>query len=325
MGHAIVMHRTGDVDVLEWTSVADPSPRPGELVVAHAAVALNFVDVYHRTGTYPMALPGVPGLEAAGVVATVGESVEGFAPGDRIAYTMLPGAYCERRAIPADRAIRLPADIDFRTAAAVLSKGLTARYLLHDIRPVVTNDVVLVHAAAGGVGSLLCQWASALGATVIGTVSTEEKAVLARENGCADVVVGGYDTVSARIEEVAGRKADFVFDSIGRDSFAESIDSLRPRGMLVCFGEASGPVDPVPLETLQRKGSLVVTRPTLVDFIGTPSDLAAAAQGLFDAVRDGIIRPDVRQVYALRDAAIAHRDLEARRTSGATVLEVGAA
>lgn len=322
MTMAIRLRRTGGPEVLCPEEVEVGAPGPGEARVRHEAVGLNFIDVYHRTGLYPLPMPSGIGLEGAGVVEAVGPGVDTLRPGDRVAYAGGPvGAYAEARCIAADRLLRLPDAIDCRTGAAMMLQGLTAAYLLHRTYRVQPGDAVLIHAAAGGVGLIACQWAKALGATVIGTASSEAKADLARAHGADHVILYGREDVAARVRELTGGEGvAVVYDGVGKDTFAGSLDSLRPLGMMVCFGNASGPVPPIDPLQLTQKGSLFVTRPTLMHYTAKRADLEALGAALFDVVAAGKVRIEVRQTYALRDAAQAHRDLEARRTTGSTVL-----
>lgn len=321
MTRAIVIERFGGPEVLEWRPVEIPEPGPGEVRVRHTAVGLNFIDTYQRSGLYPLELPSGLGLEAAGVVAATGAGVDDFRVGDRVAYTsMPPGAYAEERNYPADRLVSLPDDIDDRTAAAAMLKGLTAWYLLHRSYRVRRGDWLLLYAAAGGVGLIAAQWARALGARVIGVVSTEEKAELARAHGCETVVRADAEDFVARVRAASDDGVHAVYDSVGRDTFFRSLDCLRPHGTMVSFGNASGPVEPVaPLE-LSKRGSLFLTRPVLFDFIATPHDLRHAADELFAAIRAGDVRIAVGQTWPLEAAADAQRALEARRTTGSTLL-----
>ncbi len=323
MTKAIVIARTGDPDVLQWQDVAVGSPGPGEAVVRHGAIGLNFIDVYHRSGVYALpSLPAVIGLEAAGRVMAVGPGVTEVAAGDRVAYAGGPtGAYSELRLVPAHRLVTLPAGIDERQAAAMMLKGMTAEYLLRRTYPVQSGDTVLFHAAAGGVGLIACQWAKRLGATVIGTVSSPEKAELAAAHGCDHVIVTTKEDFVVRVRELTrGAGVPVVYDSVGRETFLRSLDCLRPRGMLVSFGQASGTVPPFDVMLLSTKGSLFLTRPTLMAYTATREELVASASALFDVVRRGSVKVEVRQTYPLRDAARAHRDLEGRRTVGSSVL-----
>jgi NADPH2:quinone reductase len=318
--HAIRIHEYGDPKVLRWEEIELPDPAPGEACIRHTAIGLNLIDTYHRTGLYPLELPTGIGSEAAGVVEAVGEGVTDVAVGDRVVYTGMPiGSYAEHRNFAADRLVPIPDGISDEVAAAVLLKGLTTWYLLRRSYAVQPGDPILLYAAAGGVGSLASQWAKQLGATVIGVVSTEEKAELARSQGC-DHVIMADDDVAARVRELtAGEGVAAVYDSVGKDTFTASLDALRFHGTMVSFGNASGPVDPVsPLELAQR-GSLYLTRPVLFHFIRTRAELMAAAGELFDALENGVsVR--IGQTYALKNAAQAHLDIEARLTTGSTVL-----
>jgi len=322
MNHAIRLHEPGGPEKLVWEEVPLPVPKPGEVLIRHAAVGLNFIDVYFRTGLYKApSLPAVIGMEAAGTVETVGEGVEDLKPGDRVAYAMGPiGAYAEARTIRADVLVKLPDDISSEMAAGMMLQGLTAQYLLRRTYKVQAGETILVHAAAGGVGLILVQWAKALGATVIGTVGTEEKAELARSHGCDHVILQGED-LPARVSDITrGARLPVVYDSVGRDTFAASLDCLAPFGLLVSYGSASGPVTGVDLGILAAKGSLFVTRPTLATHTAKRADLLAMADDLFSVVRSGKVKIEVRQRYALRDAGQAHIALEARQTTGSTIL-----
>jgi len=318
---AIRIARFGGPEVMEWQQVDLPEPGPGEARVRHAAIGLNFIDTYHRSGLYPLELPAGLGLEAAGVVEALGSGVKGFEPGDRVAYVgPPPGAYAQARNLPASRLVRLPAGVKDEIAAASLLKGLTAWYLLFRSYAARTGDPVLVYAAAGGVGLILSQWARHLGVRVIGVVSTEAKAELARANGSDEVVIADDPGFVARVRELSGGGVAAVYDSVGRDTFMQSLDCLRPHGTMVTYGNASGPVEPFsPLE-LSRRGSLFVTRPVLFDFIATPAELNAACTALFEVLTAGVVRVSVNQRYGLADAARAHRELEARRTTGSSIL-----
>jgi NADPH2:quinone reductase len=287
------------------------------------AVGLNFIDVYHRTGLYPQPLPFTPGVEGAGVVEGVGPDVGRLKVGDRVAYAGPIGGYAQVRLIDADRLVRLPESIDFDAAAAMMLQGMTTRMLLRSVYPVAAGDTILVHAAAGGVGLILCQWAAALGATVIGTVSTDAKAELARGHGCRHPIVTNRDDFVAEVNRITqGAKLPVVYDSVGRDTFLKSLDCLRSRGLMVSFGQSSGPVEPFSPNLLAQKGSLFLTRPTLFNYIASRVELDSAAAELFDAVGSGQVRIEVKQRFALADAAEAHRALEARTTTGSTVLTV---
>jgi NADPH:quinone reductase len=320
--HAIRLERHGGPEVLEYVAVDLREPAPGEVRVRQTAVGLNFIDTYQRTGLYPLELPGGLGSEAAGVVEAVADGVVEVRPGDRVVYTGgRPGAYATHRNVPAERLVPIPGGISDEQAAAVLLKGLTAWYLLRKSYPVKDGEPVLLYAAAGGVGSIASQWACALGALVIGIVSTKEKAELARRQGCAHVLMADADELPARVRELAGGDGvAAVYDSVGRDTFFQSLDCLRPHGVMVSFGNASGPVAPFAPAELAKRHSLYVTRPVLFDFIATRERLLAASEELFGRLLDGTIRVPVGQRYALRDAAKAHRDLEARKTTGSTVL-----
>lgn len=323
MSKAICIERTGGPEVLQWVDVPEGHPGPGEARVRHAAVGLNFIDVYHRRGVYSLpSLPAVPGLEAAGRVEAVGPGVTGVAVGDRVAYAGGPtGAYSEARVIPADRLVKLPDGIDDRRAAAMMLKGMTAEYLLRRTFPVTPGQTILFHAAAGGVGLIACQWARTLGATVIGTVGTKDKAELANTHGCDHVIVTGEEDFVARVREITGGEGvSVVYDAVGKDTFMRSLDCLRPRGLMVSFGQASGMVPPLDISILSAKGSLFLTRPTLMTYTASREDLVTSATALFDAVLRGGVRIEIRQTYPLRDAARAHADLEARKTTGSTVL-----
>jgi NADPH2:quinone reductase len=325
MSHAIRIYETGGPEVMRWEEVGageTAPPAPGEARVRHAAVGLNFIDIYHRSGLYPLPLPSGLGLEGAGVVEAVGSAVTDIQPGDRVAYAGgPPGAYAEVRNLPADRLVKLPDSIDFKTAAAMMLQGMTAQYLLRRTYRVQAGDTILIQAAAGGVGLIVCQWAKALGATVIGTVSSDEKAALARAHGCDHPIVYTRENFVARVKEITnGEGVPVVYDSIGKDTFTGSLDCLRPLGMMVTFGNASGPVPPVDTLELSKRGSLFLTRPTLFTYIAKRADLLATAQELFDVVAAGKVKIEVNQTYALKDAAQAHIDLVARKTTGSTVL-----
>jgi NADPH2:quinone reductase len=318
--HAIRIHEYGGPEVLKWEEVELAEPGEGEAQIRHTAIGLNLIDTYHRTGLYPMDLPVGLGSEAAGIVEAVGDGVTDVAVGDRIVYTGMPiGSYAEHRNFDASRLVRIPDGISDQVAAAVLLKGLTAWYLLRRSYRVQQGDPILLYAAAGGVGSLASQWANQLGATVIGVVSTDKKAELAKSQGCAHIVMAG-DDIATRVKELTnGRGVAAVYDSVGKDTFMASLDSLRPHGTMVSFGNASGPVGPFsPLE-LAKRGSLYVTRPTLFAFIETRQELLNACDELFAALEGGV-EVRIGQTYALRNAAQAHLDIEARLTTGSTVL-----
>ena len=322
MSNAIRIHQTGGPEVLTWETVDLPAPAAGEATVRHHAVGLNFIDTYHRTGLYPLALPSGIGLEGAGVVEAVGAGVTEVKVGDRVAYAGGPvGAYAEVRNIPAHRLLKLPDAIAFDTAAAMMLQGLTAAYLLRRTYRVQPGDAVLIHAAAGGVGLIACQWAKALGATVIGTVGSPAKAELAKAHGCDHVINYSTENFTQRVREITGGEGvPVVYDGVGKDTFMGSLDSLRPLGMLVTYGNASGPVPPFDLLLLSQKGSLFVTRPTIMHYTAKRADLEALGAELFEVVVSGKVRIEVNQTYPLKDAAQAHRDLEARKTTGSTVL-----
>jgi len=323
MTHAIRIHQTGGPEVLKWEEVQVGEPGPGQLRIRQAAAGLNFIDVYHRSGLYPQRAPFTPGVEGAGTVEAVGDQVHDFKPGDRVAYAGPQGGYAEERLIDADRVVKLPDEIYFEQAAAMMLQGMTVRMLLRAVYPVKEGDMILVHAAAGGVGLILCQWASALGATVIGTVSTEEKAELARAHGCAHpILYTRQDFVEEVRKLTAGQKLPVVYDSVGKSTFVQSLDCLRPRGLMVSYGNASGPVDPISPLILSQKGSLFLTRPTLFHYIATRPELEQSANDLFDMVRSGKVKIEAKQSFPLKDAADAHRALEARKTSGSTILTV---
>jgi NADPH2:quinone reductase len=324
MSHAIRFHRTGGPEVLQWEEVGagDTALAPTEARVRHHAVGVNFIDIYHRTGLYPLALPSGIGLEGAGVVEAVGADVSDIQPGDRVAYAGGPvGAYAEVRHIPADRLVKLPDSIDFKTGAAMMLQGLTAQYLLRRTYRVQPGDTILIQAAAGGVGLIVCQWAKALGATVIGTVSSDEKAALAKAHGCDHTIIYTRENFVERVKEITGGNGvHVVYDSIGKDTFTGSLDCLRPLGMMVTFGNASGPVPPFDTAELAKRGSLFLTRPTLFTYIAQRTDLLAMAAELFEVVASGKVRIEVNQTYALKDAAQAQTDLAARKTTGSIVL-----
>jgi NADPH2:quinone reductase len=321
MSKAIRIHAIGGPEVLLWEDVPKPEPGPGELLIRHEAIGLNFIDVYFRTGLYK--LPGFPaiiGQEGAGVVEAVGSDVTGFAVGDRIAYAGSLGAYATHRVLPADRALKLPPDIDTRVAAAITLQGLTAHYLIHRTHQVKAGEKILVHAAAGGVGQLLCQWASHIGATVIGVVSTEQKAETARANGAAHVIIGTKSLAGDVRRITGGEMVPVVYDSIGRDTFLASLDCLAPLGLMVSYGNASGAVPPFELSLLSAKGSLFITRPSLATYAAKRPMLEKMAAELFQAVRDGILTPHINHTFPLAEAAAAHTALEGRQTTGQVVL-----
>ncbi len=321
--NAIVIDGHGGPEVLQLREVEVPAPGPGEATVHHAAIGVNYIDTYHRSGLYP--LPGFPsglGLEAAGTVLAVGEGVRNLSPGDRVAYAGGPvGAYAQARALPADRLVPLPPEIPFDAAAAMMLKGMTAEYLLRRTYPVKPGDAILVHAAAGGVGLMLCQWAKALGAFVIGTVGTEAKAELAGAHGCDIPILYTREDFVARVRTVTANKGvAVVYDSVGKDTFLKSLDCLRPRGVMALYGQASGKVDSFDPALLAAKGSLYLTRPTLFTYNARREELLESAAALFDVVLAGAVRVHITRRYPLAEAAQAHRDLESRATTGSLVL-----
>lgn len=322
MNHAIRIYEAGGPEVMRWEEVAVPDPAPNEARMRHAAVGLNFIDIYFRSGRYPLQLPSGLGLEGAGVVEAVGSAVTEVKVGDRVAYAGgPPGAYAEVRNLPADRLVLLPDAIDFKTAAAMMLQGMTAQYLLRRTYRVQPGDKILIQAAAGGVGLIVCQWAKALGATVIGTVSSDEKATLAKAHGCDYPIVYTREDFVARVKEITGGEGvPVVYDSVGADTFSMSLDCLRPLGTMVTFGQSAGPVAPVDTQELSKRGSLFLTRPTLFTYIAKRADLVQTAHELFEIVQSGRVKIEVRQTYALKDAAQAHSDLAARKTTGSTVL-----
>ena len=323
---AMRVHTPGGPEVMQWESVQVPAPGEGEAVVRNTAVGLNFIDVYHRQGIYPAGdAPFGIGLEAAAVVTAVGPGVTQVREGDRVAYASPPtGAYAEERVMPADRLVTLPADIDDRTAAAMMLKGMTARYLLKRTYPVQEGDVILFHAAAGGVGLIACQWAKHLGATVIGTVGSKEKAELAAAHGCDHPVVYTEEDFSDRVRDITrGAGVPVVYDSVGQATFDKSLDCLQRFGMMVVYGQSSGKIAPFDPGILAAKGSLYLTRPTLFNHIAEREDLLRSAADLFDVVSRGIVKIEINQAYPLSQAVRAHQDLEQRRTTGSTVLIPG--
>ena len=323
MVKAIRIHRTGGPDAMQWEDVEVGAPGPGEVRIRHEAVGLNFIDVYFRTGLYPApSLPFSPGMEGAGVVEAVGEGVDSLAVGDRIAYAAPPvGSYAEERLMPAEKVVKVPAGIDSRQAAAMMLQGMTVEYLLRRTYPVQPGETILFHAAAGGVGLIACQWARHLGATVIGTVGSDEKAELARAHGCDHPIVYTRENFTERVRELTdGAGVPVVYDAVGRDTFAGSLDCLRPRGMLVSFGQSSGRIDPFDVGILSAKGSLYVTRPTLMTYTASRAELERSAQALFDVVAGGAVRITVNRTFPLAGAADAHRALESRQTTGSTIL-----
>ena len=323
MTHAIRIHQPGGPEVLTWDEVEVGAPGPGEVRLEQSAVGLNFIDVYHRTGLYPLAdMPAVIGMEGAGQVEAVGEGVNELKPGDRVAYAGLPpGAYAQARLIPAHRLVKLPDGISDQQAAAMMLQGMTVQYLVRRTYRVAKGDSVLFHAAAGGVGLIACQWLKHLGATVIGTVGSAEKAALAKAHGCDHTINYREENFVERVREITdGKGVPVVYDSIGKDTFEGSLDCLRPLGMFVGFCNASGPVAPFNMGVLAQKGSLFLTRPTLMTYTAARADLVATANELFDLVLSGAVKIEINQSYPLAEAAQAHRDLEGRKTTGSTVL-----
>jgi len=323
MSKAIRIYETGGPEVLEWEDFDPGKPQAGEALVRHEAVGLNFIDVYHRTGLYPLpALPATPGLEGAGIVEQIGDGVSEVAVGDRVAYAGVPpGAYAEIRRIPAHRLVKLPDGISTQQGAAMMLQGMTARYLLRGCYDVKSGDTVLIHAAAGGVGSIACQWAKHRGATVIGTVGSPAKAEMARANGCDHPILYNDEDFAAKTKEITGGKGvDAVYDSVGQATFMKSLDCLRPMGMMVSFGQASGSVPAFDPSILAAKGSLFLTRPSLMAYTAKREDLLDHARDLFEVVQSGAVKIEIKQTYPLSEAARAHRDLEARKTTGSTIL-----
>jgi NADPH:quinone reductase len=323
MPHAIRIHQTGGTEVLQWEEVEVGEPGPGQVKLRQEAAGLNFIDVYHRTGLYPQQLPFTPGVEGAGIVEAVGPDVEEVKAGDRVAYAGPIGGYAEERLIDAGRLVKLPDSISCKQAAGMMLQGMTAHMLLRSVHRVEPGETILIHAAAGGVGLIVCQWAKALGATVIGTVGSDEKAELAQAHGCDHPIVYTRQDLVAEVNRITnGDKLPVVYDSVGRDTFTKSLDCLRRRGMMVSFGNASGPVDPFPPALLAQKGSLFLTRPTLYDYIATREELERTASELFDVVTNGKVKVEIAQRFPLSQAAEAHGALEGRRTTGSTILTI---
>lgn len=322
MPHAIRIHKTGGPEVMQWDEVQVGNPGAGEVRVRQTAVGVNYIDTYHRSGLYKLPLPTGIGSEAAGVVEAVGTGVTEFKQGDRVAYQGgAPGAYAEVRVVPGDRLVKIPEGVSDKVAATLMLKGLTVQYLLRQTYNVKSGDTILLHAAAGGIGLIACQWARALGATVIGTVGSDEKAALAKANGCTHTIVYTRENFVARVKELTeGKGVPVVYDAVGKDTFPASLDCLSPRGLFVSFGNASGPVPPFELLLLSQKGSLYVTRPALVTYTAKRADLLKMAEEVFSMVKAGKIVNDARQTYPLKDAVKAHSDLESRKTTGSTVL-----
>ncbi|MBV8737135.1 MAG: quinone oxidoreductase [Alphaproteobacteria bacterium] len=324
MPHAIRFEKPGGPEVLSWQEVEVGKPGPGQVRLRHTAVGLNYIDTYHRSGLYQLPMPSGLGSEAAGIVEEVGPGVTDLKPGDRVAYSGGPiGAYAEGRVAPADRLVPLPTSITDSQAAAMMLKGMTAWYLIRRTHPVKSGETILIHAAAGGVGLIVCQWAKHLGATVIGTVGDDEKAALVKRNGCDYPIVYRREDFVARVNEItASKKLPVVYDSVGKDTFYKSLDCLAPLGLMVSFGQSSGAIGPVDIGILAAKGSLFLTRPTLNTYTASREDLLTAARELFSVVESGAVKITVNQTYPLREAARAHRDLEGRKTTGQTVLTV---
>ena len=323
MPHAIRVHEAGGPEVLHWEDVEVGEAGPGQVRLCQEAAGLNFIDVYHRTGLYKQELPFTPGVEGAGVVEAIGPDVTGVSVGDRVAYAGPIGGYAEERLIDAARVVKLPESISSEQAAAMMLQGLTAHMLLYGVHRVQAGETILVHAAAGGVGLIMWQWAKALGATVIGTVGSDEKAELARAHGCDHPIVYTRQDFVAEVDRITnGAKLPVVYDGVGRDTFMKSLDCLHRRGMMASFGNASGPVDSFSPGILAQKGSLFLTRPTMYDYVATREELEQAAGDLFDVVDSGKVKIEVKQRFALKDAAEAHRALESRKTSGSTILTI---
>jgi NADPH2:quinone reductase len=322
MPNAIRFHRNGGPEVLQWENVEVGEPGAGEARVRHAAIGVNYIDTYHRSGLYKLALPSGLGTEGAGVVEAVGPGVSELRPGDRVAYSGGPlGAYSEVRVMPADRLVKLPEGVSDKVAAALMLKGLTVQYLLRQTFPLKGGETILFHAAAGGIGLIACQWARALGVTMIGTVGSDEKATLAKANGCAHTIVYTRENFVERVKQITGGKGvPVVYDGVGKDTFPASLDCLSPRGMFVSFGNASGAIAAFDILLLSQKGSLYVTRPTLATYTASRAAMLAMCEDMFSLVLSGKLKNDARQTYALKDAAQAHRDLESRKTTGATIL-----
>ncbi|WP_428249836.1 quinone oxidoreductase family protein [Ferrovibrio sp.] len=321
MVKAIRIHKTGGPEVMQWDDVEVGKPGAGQVRIKSTAVGLNYIDTYHRSGLYPLPLPAGIGMEGAGVVTELGEGVSGLKAGDRVAYGSILGAYAEERVVPADKLVKLSDGVSDQVAAAIMLKGMTAEYLLLRTFKVKPGDTILWHAAAGGVGLIACQWAKHLGATVIGTVGSDEKAVLAKAHGCDHVINYSTENFVERVKEITkGQGVPVVYDSVGKSTWPASLDCLQPLGMMVSFGNASGSIPPVEAGMLTAKGSLFFTRPTLMTYTARRDWLEASAAALFDVVAKGIVKIEINQTYALKDAVQAHIDLEARKTTGSTVL-----
>jgi len=321
MPHAIRVYETGGPEKMRWEEVEVGAPRAGEVLVRNTAVGVNFIDIYHRSGLYPVPLPATVGMEGAGVVEAVGPKVKEFKVGDRVAYAQPMGAYAEVLLRPAARLVKLPVGIDDKIAAALMLKGMTAQYLLRRTYRVKKGDTILVHAAAGGVGQILCQWAKSLGASIIGIVSSDEKVAFAKKAGCRHVIVTAREKFSQRVRDITkGVGVPVVYDGIGKDTFMDSLDCLAPLGLMVSYGNASGPVPPVDIAILSQKGSLFLTRPTLMTYVAKREDLVRAARELFAVVKKGAVEITINHTYPLQEAGQAHRDLESRKTRGSIVL-----
>lgn len=322
MVKAIQFHSTGGPEVLQWEEVTVGDPGPGEIRVKHTAIGLNYIDTYHRTGLYPLPLPHGIGMEGAGHVTAIGNGVTDLAVGDRVAYAgPPPGSYAEERLMAASTAVKIPNSVDDETAAAMMLKGMTAQYLIRQTYPVKAGDTILIHAAAGGVGQIVCQWAKSLGATVIGTVGNDEKAEMVRALGCDHpIVYTREDFVEKVMDITAGAKLPVVYDSVGQDTFMKSLDCLQPLGTMVSFGQSSGAVPPLDLGIFAQKGSLFFTRPTLMTYTANRADLLAMTDDLFTVVQGGTVKIAIDQRFALQDARAAHEALEGRQTTGSTIL-----
>jgi len=322
MVKAMRMHKAGGPEVLTWDDVDVPAPKPGEALIRHTAVGLNYIDTYHRSGLYPVPMPAIIGSEGAGVVEAIGPGVSEVAVGDRVAYGNAPiGSYAEKRVLPAHRLLKLPAGVSDKQAASMMLKGMTAQYLIRRTYRVKAGETVLVHAAAGGVGLIMCQWLKHLGATVIGTVGDKAKGELAKKHGADHIVYYREEDFAAKVKEITGGKmVPVVFDGVGKDTWEKSLDCLQPRGLMVSYGNASGAVPPINIAVLNTKGSLFLTRPSLNGYVAKRDELVETANDLFDVVTKGAVKIEINQSYALKDAAQAHRDLESRKTTGSTVL-----
>jgi NADPH:quinone reductase len=322
MAKAVRFHKQGGPEVLQYEEIPVGDPGPGQARIRHTAIGVNFVDTYQRSGLYPQQLPMVAGNEAAGVVESVGSGVSELKAGDRIAYTGLPGSYCDVRVVPADRLVKLPQGVSEEQAASMMLKGLTVHYLIHSTYPVKKGETVLWHAAAGGVGLIACQWLKSMGVTVIGTAGSDEKASLAKAHGAEHVINYSRENFVERVQSITGgKKVPVVYDSVGKTTWEGSLECLAPRGMMVSFGNASGLVAPVNLGILSAKGSLYVTRPNLGTYIATRADLVARSNDLFEVVKSGKVKIETTKRYKLADAQQAHRDLESRKTTGSIVLQ----